>query len=177
MPTATGPGARAPGPGREWHEELDATATDALQSLLGGLGDIAPSGAPEDGEAQPKLADETSGGAFDTETVPLFDEEALDPLRGAMGGEVFHQMLKLVPGESARLLSDIQWVLGKGDLTTARQYAHSLEGMAGNYAATRIAAAAREFDFETQSLDAAKEKSAALEQVIEETRQWIEESA
>ena len=86
-------------------------------------------------------------------------------------------MLKLVPGESARLLSDIQWALGKGDLTTARQYAHSLKGMAGNYAATRIAAVAREFDFETQSLDAAKEKTAALEQVIVETRQWIEESA
>lgn len=86
-------------------------------------------------------------------------------------------MLKLVPGESARLLSDIQWALGKGDLSTARQYAHSLRGMAGNYAATRIAAVAGEFDFETQTLDAAKEKTTALEQAIEETRHWIEESA
>ena len=86
-------------------------------------------------------------------------------------------MLKLVPGESARLLSDIQWALGTGDLSTARQYAHSLKGMAGNYAAARIAAAAREFDLETQTLDAAKEKTAALEQAIDETRQWIEQSA
>ncbi len=159
------------------HEELDAAATEALRSLLDGLGDIALSGAPEDEAAQPNLEAETSDRTFDTETVPLFDEEALDQLRGAMGGEVFHQMLKLVPGESARLLSDIQWALGKGDLPTARQYAHSLRGMAGNYAATRIAAVAGEFDFETQTLDAAKEKTTALEQAIEETRHWIEESA
>ena len=71
------------------HEELDAAATDALQSLLDSLGEITPSGVPGDEEAQPKLADETSGGAFDTETVPLFDEEALDPLRGAMGAKFF----------------------------------------------------------------------------------------
>ena len=179
-PDGGGPDGGGPdggGPDGGGHEELNAAATHALRSLLDGLGDIALSGAPEDEGAQPGLEAETSGGTFDTETVPLFDEEALDQLRGAMGHEVFHQMLKLVPGESVRLLSDIQWAMGKGDLSTARQYAHSLRGMAGNYAATRIAAVAREFDFETQTLDAAKEKTTALEQAIEETRQWIEESA
>ncbi len=139
------------------HEELDAAATDALQSLLDGLGDIALSGAPEDEEAQPKLADETSGGTFDTETIPLFDEEALDQLRSAIGDEVYLQMLKLVPGESTRLLSDIQWALGAGDLSTARRYAHDLMGMAGNYAA--------------------RKKSAGLERAIEETQRWLEKSA
>jgi hypothetical protein len=41
------------------------------------------------------------------------------------------------------------------DLSTAQQYADSLEGMASNYAATRIAAVAREFEFETQTLNVA----------------------
>ncbi len=35
------------------HEELDTAATDALQSVLGELGEITPSGAPGDEEAQP----------------------------------------------------------------------------------------------------------------------------
>ncbi len=82
-------------------------------------------------------------------------------------------MLKLVPGESDRLLSEIQWALGKGDLSTARQYAHSLKGMAGNYAATRIAAAAHAFEIEALTLDAARKKTSGLERVIEETQQWL----
>ncbi len=159
------------------HEELDAAATDALQSLLDDLGDITPPGAPEDEEAQPSEDAESVCHEGDAETVPLFDEEALDQLRGAIGDEVFHQMLKLVPGESERLLSDIQRALGEGDLATARQYAHSLKGMASNYAATRIAAVAREFEFEAQTLDAAREKTASVERAIEETQQWLDKSA
>ncbi len=77
------------------HEELDATATGILRSLLDGLGDITPSGAPEDEEAQLELEDGTSGGTFDTEAVPLYDEKALDQLRDAIGDEVFHQMLQM----------------------------------------------------------------------------------
>ncbi len=86
-------------------------------------------------------------------------------------------MLKLVPGESERLLSDIQRALGRGDLATARQHAHSLKGMASNYAATRIATVARELEFEAQTLDAAWEKTASVERAIEETQQWLDKSA
>lgn len=78
------------------HEELDAAATGTLRSLLDGLGDITPSGVPEDEEAQLELEGETSGGTFDTEAVPLYDEKALDRQRDAIGDEVYHQMLQLV---------------------------------------------------------------------------------
>ncbi len=164
-------------PDRGGHEELDAAATEVGQALLGASEQMMPCGAPEVEEARPELEDENLGNTFDAEAVPLFDEEVLDQLRGAIGYEVFQRMLILVPGESERLLSDIQWALGKGDLTTARQYAHSLKGMAGNYAATRIATVAREFEIEAQTLDAAREKTAGLERAIEETQQWLEKFA
>ncbi len=159
------------------NEEPDHAAADALQSLLDDLGDMAPSTAPTDTPTPASPEDEASDNTHDAEAVPLFDEEALDQLRSSIGEEVFQKILDLVPGESARLLSDIQWALGKGDLSTARQYVHSLKGMAGNYAATRIAAVAREFECEAQTLDAARKKSASLERVIEETQQWLEDSA
>jgi signal transduction histidine kinase/DNA-binding NarL/FixJ family response regulator len=54
--------------------------------------------------------------------------EAVDQLLGAIGDEIFQKALGLLPGESERLLADIQWALRKGDLSTARQHAHSLKG-------------------------------------------------
>ena len=165
--------AKVPKTGGPSMAEMAADAEAALREIKDNYEAVVQA----DEEARPEVADESSGGSFDTESVPLFDEEALDQLRGAIGCEVFHQVLKLVPGESERLLNDIQWALGKGDLSTTQQYAHSLKGMAGNYAVTRIAAVAREFDFETQTPDAAKEKTAALKRAIDEPRQWIEESA
>ena len=159
------------------HEELDEAANDALESLLGELGEIVPSEPLEDTDVQQSADAEAARHEGAAETTPLFDEEALDQLRGAIGDDVFHQMLKLVPGESARLLSDIQWALGKGDLSTAQQHAHSLRGMASNYAAARIAALAREIQDETPTLEAARDKIRNLERAIEETQEWVENCA
>jgi len=111
------------------------------------------------------------------EIVPLFDAEAQEQLRGAIGEEAFEKMLSLVPGESAKLLNDIQRALSADDLPTARRCAHTLMGMASNCAATRIAAIAGELEIEVRTLDMAREKSAKLEQAIEETQRWLDDLA
>jgi len=49
--------------------------------------------------------------------------------------------------------------------------------MDSNYAGMRIAAVAREFEFEAQTLDAARKKTTGLERAIEETQQWLTKSA
>ena len=144
------------------NEEPNPAAADALQSLMEDLEDMAPSGVQS---GTPKQA---PAGA-----VPLFDAEALDQLRSTIGAEAFQRLLNLVPKDSAKLLNYIQRAISAGDLPAARRYAHSLQGMAGNFAATRIAAVARELEVEVQTLDAARETSAHLERAIEETQQWI----
>ncbi|MHA1599739.1 MAG: ATP-binding protein, partial [Alphaproteobacteria bacterium] len=145
------------------NEEPDQAATDALRSLLEDLEDIAPS------EAVPN--------AHDAEGLPVFDAAALDQLRCSLGEQAFQTMLGRVSGESEKLLHDIQRALGAGDLSTARHDAHTLMGMAGNCAAMRIAAVAREFEAEPRTLEAAREKTARLARVIEETQQWLDDIA
>jgi len=49
--------------------------------------------------------------------------------------------------------------------------------MASNCAATRIAAIAGELEIEVRTLDMAREKSAKLEQAIEETQRWLDDLA
>ncbi len=120
------------------------------------------------------IVDGAPGEPSRSEAVPLFDAEALDELRDAMGEEACGKMLGMVPVESEKLLNDIQRALGAGDLSIARRHAHTLKGMASNCAAMRIAAIARELEVEVLTLDVAREKSARLEQAIEETQQWLD---
>jgi CheY-like chemotaxis protein/HPt (histidine-containing phosphotransfer) domain-containing protein len=154
-------------PGGEGHAEPDPAADDALQSLLEDLENRTPSGCSND------LTPESAELA---KIVPLFDTEAQDQLRVAMGAEAFGKMLGTVTGESEKLLHDIQRALGVNDLPAARRSAHTLMGMASNCAATRIAAVARELEVEVQTLAAAHEKTVTLKLAIEETRQWLERS-
>ncbi len=105
--------------------------------------------------------------------IPLFDEEALGRLREALGQDDLGQMLQAVPGESERLLNAIQNALTAGDLEAARRFAHSLKGMAGNFAASRIEAVARMIEVKTNSIGTAEAETANLERAIRQTEIWL----
>jgi CheY-like chemotaxis protein/HPt (histidine-containing phosphotransfer) domain-containing protein len=158
-------------------EEFETATSDAQQSLPDELGDIAPAEALRDEEAKPSADAGPASHEGAAETVPLIDEEALAQLRVAMGDGFFQKMLNLVPGETEKLLGDIQWALCKGDLATARRHAHSLKGVASNCAATRIAALAHQFQDDMPTLEEARDKIPNLERAIEETQQWLDKSA
>ena len=80
-------------------------------------------------------------------------------------------------GECGVWLAKIKEALASGDLEAARLAAHGLRGMAGNFAALRIAAIAGQIEFESQTVEEAEWKSSKLETAIRDTRCWMENAA
>ncbi len=151
----------------------NAAAIDALEPEAEDMRESEPFGGDPGSAAQQSSGDAASNCATERKTVPLFDRDALAQLRDKVGEDSLRALLGEIPEESGRLLKSIQEALSTGDLADARRSAHSLGGMAGNYGATRIAAAAREIEIEARSRAVAPERLACLAQAIEQTEAWI----
>ena len=104
---------------------------------------------------------------------PLVDTEQLACLCDAIGEQNFRKLLGSVPDECNALLGEIRNALAAGDLEAARVAAHCMRGMAGNFAAERIAAIAGQIEVEAQTIEEAEGKTGKLETAIEKTRCWI----
>jgi CheY-like chemotaxis protein/HPt (histidine-containing phosphotransfer) domain-containing protein len=124
----------------------------------------------DDGYGETIVADEDT-------TVPLFDQEARDELVGTIGEEAFRSLLAIVPEEADRYLQDIEEAFRAGDLALARKAAHSLKGMASSCTAIRIASAAREIERGVDANALATETVYSLAAAIEETKDWLRQSA
>ncbi len=111
------------------------------------------------------------------EIVPLFDEIELNNLRKSIGPETMKQLLKTVPDELVKLLRDIKLALERGDYETMWAMAHSLKGVARNYSASRVAALAHEVEVEARKYAINSDKIDNLEEAIEHTQNWLEETA
>ncbi len=108
---------------------------------------------------------------------PLVDAEQLASLRDAIDEIDFREMIDRVPDECGVWLAKIKEALASADLETARLAAHGLRGMAGNFAALRIAAIAGQIEFESQTVEEAERKTLKLETAIRDTRCWMESAA
>ncbi len=119
--------------------------------------------------ASPKFPTEDDTHALD-DTVPLIDQAKLDELREALDDSDLRELLGSVPVMAGKLLRQIQDAIACGDLDSVMKLSHSLKGMAGNFAAVRIAAIARSIERSADSVDTASRMTADLEHAIEETR-------
>jgi HPt (histidine-containing phosphotransfer) domain-containing protein len=109
--------------------------------------------------------------------TPIFDEAKLARMRDALGGDALDAMLSDVPDESVRLLKELQAAIAAGDFKTASDCAHTIKGLASNFAATRIAELARDVENEVKQTGSFSSKLDNLEDAIDETREWIARSA
>jgi len=107
----------------------------------------------------------------------LFDEAKLARIRDLLGDDSLAAMLSSVPDETARLLHELQTALGNGDFKAARDHAHTIKGLASNFAAVRIADLARRVEDEVRETGAFNGRLDDLENAIDETRNWIARSA
>ena len=100
---------------------------------------------------------------------PLLDEARITALKNAMSQAHFRAAFDCIPHESARILNQIKAAIARGDLDGTRRGAHSLNGMAANIGAERLAALARDIEVGSPTIEAASGRLAHLEQVLEET--------
>lgn len=110
-------------------------------------------------------------------TEPIFDQATLADLRENVGDEPLQVLLSLLPNEGETCLNEIKSALGRGDLETARQFAHRLKGVASNIGAARLAALARELEQEAETLEAAEQRVTGLDTALEQTREALSKVA
>ena len=91
-----------------------------------------------------------------------------------MGGEAIDALIRSIPDESAKLLTEIKEALARDDLEAAHRSAHSLKGLAGNFAADRISEAARDIEQNAVSVVAASRMVPDLDRAIARTRGWLD---
>ena len=103
----------------------------------------------------------------------LFCQESLDDLEECIGKDTLRTLLATLPGECAELLKDLEKALANDDLPVARKVAHSIKGMAANYAATAIADIAREIEMNDLSIEQSKSRTIDLREVVTQTEDWI----
>jgi HPt (histidine-containing phosphotransfer) domain-containing protein len=109
--------------------------------------------------------------------VPLFDEDAQDELIDTIGNDAFFSLLTVIPEEAERHLKEIEEAVRCEDLQRARVAAHTLKGMAASCTAIRIAAAARMIEEQADANDLAAASVRSLADAIEETKDWLRQSA
>lgn len=125
-------------------------------------------------------AAEKSGKVVETgpaTVVPIFDEAKLDRIREHLGDDSLSAMLLDIPDETAVLLTEIQTALGNGDFKTACESAHTIKGLASNFAADRIAKLAKDVEDEVRRTGTCSGRLAELADAIAETRAWLARSA
>tara|TARA_R110001606_G_scaffold106313_1_gene230876 strand:+ start:278 stop:646 length:369 start_codon:yes stop_codon:yes gene_type:complete len=109
--------------------------------------------------------------------VPLFDEDAQRELIDAIGKEAFFSLLAAIPDEADRQLQEIEDAVRCEDLQRVRIAAHSLKGMASSCTALRIAAEARAIEQQADLNHLAAENVVPLAAAIEDTKDWLRQSA
>ncbi len=108
------------------------------------------------------------------ENPPLVDSAKLAHLHDTIDKDAFHRLMCTLPNEYGAALAQIKAALEADDLKAAQDAAHSLRGMAGNFAAERIAALAHQIEFEARTVEEAQGRTARMETAIEQTRAWME---
>ena len=105
--------------------------------------------------------------------VPAMDQGKLVELRSAVGDEELRTMLDLIPAEGLRAIEAIAAARAAGDLDRARQAAHGLKGLAGNFGARRIEAVARDIENGANALADLDRLLPILASALEEIRAGI----
>ncbi len=108
--------------------------------------------------------------------MPIFDEGKLQRMREALGEDSLSELLSDVPGETARLLQDLQGALAKGDFDAAQDHAHTIKGLASNFAAVRIALLAKDVEDEVKETGSYTGHLGELENAIDEARDWLDQT-
>ena len=107
------------------------------------------------------------------EIVPLFDESTLNRLRELLDEADLREVFDRVPAESAECLNAIRAAVVARNLTAAGRAAHALTGMAANFGARRLAAAAGDIARGLPTIEAIADRLPSLDQVHEETCKGI----
>lgn len=113
----------------------------------------------------------------DDKSTELFCPHALAELQECIGKETLWQLLNEMPGECTNLMAELEQALDNDNLPEARKIAHSMKGMAANYAATGIAVIAKAIEQDAVTIDDMKKHIGNLENVVLQTRDWIAKSA
>ncbi|MEO1240850.1 MAG: ATP-binding protein [Pseudomonadota bacterium] len=104
---------------------------------------------------------------------PCLDARRLAVLEEIFGEDELREQLELVAAETQIKLREIQSALSAGDLKLAKQHAHTLNGMAGSWAAAKVGKAARTIEIDAQSIQDAAACTEELETAVIETRKRI----
>ncbi|MEM9618052.1 MAG: ATP-binding protein [Pseudomonadota bacterium] len=105
--------------------------------------------------------------------LPLLDKARLAVLSDIFGEKELYEQLDEVLAESARILREIALALKSGNLNSAKQTAHTLNGMAGNWAATRIGDIARRIESESPTIRRASKYALELYEAVDLTKQAV----
>lgn len=89
--------------------------------------------------------DETADIEMDVTRIsaaPVFDRARVRSAVGTLPAARAVEMIALVPQEAERQLNELEQALGKADLDTAKRIAHTIKGLAANFGAAQLEAAA-----------------------------------
>ena len=103
----------------------------------------------------------------------MLDEAQLDRLIGVLGPEALADAIASLPDEAEQSLQAIRDADAKGDTAEVYRAAHALKGMAGNFAARRVADIADEIEARAKAGRPAAERLAELERAVAATRAAI----
>jgi len=104
---------------------------------------------------------------------PLIDEVRIARIGEAIGVEVLGELLSLVADEARRLAGAIGEAIAAGDWQRARKHAHTLKGMAGNMAASRVSRIARDIGRDMEAIGV-NDHLARLNAAVEETSRRLD---
>jgi CheY-like chemotaxis protein/HPt (histidine-containing phosphotransfer) domain-containing protein len=100
--------------------------------------------------------------------LPLLDTMRLDELRAAVG-DSYDMMLDMFPDSAREELDALRSALDTADTPTARRAAHTLEGVAASFGATRVQAIAHMLEDTTLPPARSKTLIEALEMALDAT--------
>jgi TMAO reductase system sensor TorS len=144
------------------------------KKLLAALRTVAEDNPPK-GEEYPTAAaeDTTTENLPEAEIVPIFDEERLAELRAAIPLDQLGEMLAQIPGVGEKSIEEIKQAVARGDCDAARRAAHTLAGVAGNFAAAKLEAFAREIESEAHCENIVRGRLAELEDALRQTEDYL----
>lgn len=100
---------------------------------------------------------------------PAFDQAQIALLRDALGEEDLRDMLSELPAAASQALYNMEMALASNDPEEVRRLAHAFKGVASSFGAARLAALAREFELDANSVASMMLRMPALAEAIDET--------
>jgi HPt (histidine-containing phosphotransfer) domain-containing protein len=107
------------------------------------------------------------------EELPLIDSRVMQDWCGDLDPADVRDLLSRVPGEGHKCLAGIKEAAGKGDLASAKRFAHRLKGMASNLGAARLASIARSLELASVDIADASRRALLLEETLIATLEAI----